>query len=181
MVRVIVAALLMLSIGNPLTEARYTKEDVEVLIREAEYGREFDKYQAFLNACQYTPYSCIKVPVPEVKYVRMQPGLLGYYDGGDTVYIKRGMRGIRRKAVLMHESVHYLQTQVGGLRVPGYAKEICRAEEEAFAAVDNWLIDTKRDSYKVGSKWWVPYKHCRQWYDPKWPKYSEEDTELWGL
>ena len=139
------------------------------------------KYEMWFEACDYTPYTCVGVPVPKVVLEEMRPGLLGQYRGGDTVYIRKGLTGVRLKEVLLHEMIHYLQKQVGGLTVPGPAKEICAAEEEAFTQTDKWLIDNGYDFLVVGKNWWKPYSHCWQWYDPKWPSYSAFDKFIWTI
>ena len=139
-----------------------------------DYNKGKDKYSSWINACEYTQYSCLEVELPKVKYEGMSKTLLGYYDGSDTIYINSRLNGIARREVLMHEMVHYLQKQVGGLRVPGPAKEICEAEEEAFTVVDQWLEDQDREDLMVGPNWWRPYAHCHPYYNPKW-----EDMRSW--
>jgi hypothetical protein len=139
-----------------------------------DYNKGKDKYSSWIAACEYTPYSCIDVDLPKVTYKALREGLYGYYDGSDTIYIRQGLMGMTRKEVLMHEMVHYLQVQKGGLEIPGYAEPICRAENEAFTVVDEWLIDKGYRHMVVGPTWWRPYKHCYPWYNPKW-----EDMKSW--
>ena len=154
MVRAILIGLFLSAPAHPATVLDYTK------------GK--DKYISWINACEYARYSCIDVDLPKVQYKKMRRGLLGYYDGTDTIYIRAGLSGDERREVLMHEMVHYLQKQVGGLRVPGPAKEICTAEEEAFTTVDEWLKDSGLDNLIVGPNWWRPYAHCHPYYNPEW-------------
>lgn len=132
------------------------------------------KYKAWFQTCDYTPYSCIGVKVPKVVTEWMRYGLLGYYNGTDTVYINRRLRGQQLNEVLMHEMVHYLQVQRGGLDVPGYSVDICRAEEEAFSITDQWLIDHGYADLIRGEEWWQPYRHCWKFYKPGWIDYSED-------
>ena len=133
----------------------------------ADYGTEYDKYKAWLAACDYTQYTCTGITPPKVVRKPMRPGLLGTYRGGDVIYINKTLgQGTPIQRVLMHEMVHYLQAKVGGLQVPGPAKEICAAEAEAFTQVDKWLIDVGRPDLVVGKDWWKAYTHCYEWYKP---------------
>lgn len=163
MVRVIIAvlALSFWAVAEPKELERGDRAELE-------YGRQYDRYEAFLNACEYTTYSCIGLKPPIVEYKSLRRGLLGTYRGGNVIYVRRGLRGYQRKEVLMHETVHYIQAQVGGLVVPGPAKQICYAEEETFKAVDRWLVDMNKEYMVVGPKWWTPYEHCYQWFNPKY-------------
>ncbi len=137
------------------------------------------KYKAWFQACDYTDYSCIGIKVPKVVSEHMRYGLLGYYDGGDTVYVNRTLKGQRLNEVLMHEMIHYLQVQAGGLIVPGPAKEICEAENEAFTQVDKWLVDHGYADLVAGPLWWRPYGHCYQWFDPNWRPYTYSGKGRW--
>jgi hypothetical protein len=125
-----------------------------------------EKYKAWFQACDYSPYSCIGINPPRVITKHMRRGLLGQYRGGGSVLINRKLRGQKLNEVLMHEMIHYLQVQVGGLKVPGAAEPICRAEEEAFTLVDKWLREHGYADLQVGPKWWRPYGHCHEFYKP---------------
>lgn len=148
---------------------------------EKTYYRSKVVYEMWMEACYYTKYTCGLTPVPKVKRETMRRGLLGQYRGGDTIYINRRLVGIPLKEVLMHEMVHYIQTKVGGLKVPGRAEPICRAEAEAFTTVDEWLVDNGYGYLVVGKNWWKPYQHCWRWYDPKWPSYSPFERFIWSI
>ncbi len=137
------------------------------------------KYKAWFQACDYTDYSCIGVPVPKVVSENMGRRLLGYYNGTDTVYVNRTLKGQRLNEVLMHEMVHYLQAKVGGLKVPGYAEPICHAENEAFAVVDLWLIDHSYADLIRGPRWWVAYRHCYPWYKPDYKQGDGSRDWFW--
>lgn len=178
MVRVIVAAfILAFGVNSP----QHVTEDEYNMINEVLHNRSFDRYQAWINACLYTRYTCSGVQIPAVTYEKMEDDHLGYYDGGDTVFINSRLRGILRKEVLMHEFIHYLQTKVGGLEVPGAAAPICAAEEEAFTIVDQWLVDIGQTYYVIGPLWWVAYPHCWRFYDPKWTSYQRWEQDIWEL
>jgi len=182
MVRVILVALALLIVGCKDT-SRLSEDaaDYSDMLIEARGIRAFDKYTSWINACRYTKYTCAALKTPRVVYKQLRPGLLGYYDGGDTIYIKLGVRGWLRKEILMHESVHYIQKHIGGLVVPGPPYGICKAEAEAFGAVDKWLIDNGKNNMVVGPDWWKPYTHCWKWYDPNWNTYSGFDRFIWSI
>ena len=137
------------------------------------------KYKAWFQACDYTDYSCIGVKVPKVVSEYMGRNLLGYYNGTDTVYVNSTLKGQRLNEVLMHEMVHYLQSKVGGLQVPGYAEPICHAENEAFSVVDQWLADHGYADLQRGSEWWVPYRHCYPWYNPNYSSSDDQRDWFW--
>ena len=179
MVRVIVAAFI-LAFGVNTTPNHVSEEEHDMII-EVLNTRLFDKYEAWINACFYTRYSCIGVPVAKVQYERLEDGHLGYYDGGDTVVVSTKLRGIVRKEVLMHEFIHYLQTNIGGLEVPGAPAPICAAEEEAFTTTDKWLVDIGKGYMVVGPLWWKAYPHCWRYYDPKWSSYQDWEQDIWEL
>lgn len=128
------------------------------------YRYEKMRYDTWLEVCEYTHYSCTNVDVPKVKYKWMGRGLLGQYKGGDTVDINRSVSWSQKRATLYHEMIHYLQAKVGGLRVPGPAKEICEAEAEAFAEGDKRWERMGQSHKKRGPDWWKPYRHCRRFY-----------------
>jgi hypothetical protein len=135
----------------------------------AKFYREMKlKYDTWISVClNLDQYSCIMLAVPKVEYKVMRRGLLGYFDGSDTVYVNKTLKGDKRRATLYHEMVHYLQHERGGLQVPGPAEPICRAEAEAFKETDEWLEAIGRRDLKRGPKWWRPYRHCYPWYGPK--------------
>jgi hypothetical protein len=143
-----------------------------------EYLDQYARYSMWTVACGITPYSCVGVQTPKMKRVAMRPGLLGFYDGSDTVYVNMNLNGIDLKEVLVHEMVHYLQVQVGGLKVPGRPEPICRAEEEAFTLVDKWLIKIGYKNMVVGPDWWRPYVHCWPYYNPNFDLWEWLEAEI---
>lgn len=138
-----------------------------------------EKYKAWFQACDYSPYTCLGVIPPKVVSKPMRYGLLGYYDGGDTVYINLTLRNQELNEVLMHEMIHYLQHVVGGLPVPGPARLICAAEKEAFALTDQWLTDHGYEDLTRGPTWWRAYDHCWRFYGPK--DLSNYGTDDWHI
>ncbi len=145
------------------------------------YVRDKDTYEVWTEACFRTQYTCGLTELPKIMRVELEPGLLGYYDGTDKIYVLKGLRGLRYKEVVMHEMIHYIQKQVGKAEIPGPAESICRLEAEAFTVVDKWLLDSGEQWLMVGPDWWKPYVHCWPWYDPDWAKYSAGDQWIWSL
>ncbi len=167
---VLVAIVMLIALlwGNKVDQSQLYLSDAPITVITLGIERDFAaKYKAWFQACDYTPYSCIGVKVPKVVAKYMRRGMLGQYDGSDTVFVNRTLRGQRLNEVLMHEMIHYLQKQVGGLVVPGLAKDICAAEEEAFTTVDRWLLDHGYKDLMIGPRWWEPYSWCHEWYGPK--------------
>ena len=102
-------------------------------------------------------YLCKRVQPPLVVYEIMRPGLMGYYDGGDTVYIRQGLSFDEQLEVLIHEDVHYLHAQLQIVEIPGPAIEVCWSENEAWYIEGLW-------SGTDNSKWWRQYPYCWEWY-----------------
>ena len=179
----VLAAFLLFGTSALLTRAYIAYQEPAIervgyinLQREENFAA---KYKAWFQACDYTPYSCIGVKVPHVVTEWMRYGLLGYYDGTDIVYVNRRLKGQRLNEVLMHEMIHYLQVQRGGLEVPGYAEPICNAEEEAFFLVDMWLADHSYSDLMRGPEWWRPYYHCYAFYNPAYEEWQDDDGYWW--
>jgi hypothetical protein len=136
------------------------------------------KYLAWNLVCfDLRDVDCTGVAVPKVLKFKpnpLRPGLMGYYDGSDTVYIRDNIRGPALEEVLAHEMSHYLDVRTLGIRVPGPAKEICFSEKRAWAVSDAYWLRYGRPSKVVGSKWANWYKHCTQFKDEMYPP---TDTE----
>jgi len=118
----------------------------------------------FEEACRLLRdvYSCEGVPMPTVVYLDLGEGLNGQYKGGSEIYINEDLEGLQRRSTLVHEFVHYMQVQVGNLKVPGPPQQICAAEAEAFALTDAWRDIHGMD--RIGENWWKPYWYCWKWY-----------------
>ena len=139
---------------------------------ELVYGRELDRFSAFINACKYTEYDCSTTKLPTVVYGPLNKGLLGKYNGKDIIYVIEGLYGFNRQAVLMHETIHYFQVKLNGLALPGRAHDVCYAEEEAFTLTDKWLRSVGQYQLLRGPLWWKNYSYCRQWFDPDFDNYN---------
>ena len=134
----------------------------------AGYQSERLRYEMWLEVCLNISYSCEGVAPPAIEYQSMRRGLNGFDNGTDTVYVSKHLWGEQKRATIFHEMTHYVQTKVGGLKVPGFAAPICAAEAEAFAETDAWWERIGRPWMKRGADWWKPYAHCRQFYDPSY-------------
>lgn len=118
--------------------------------------------RAWLDMCQLlideeVGYACNRLMMPLVVYEEMEPGLLGWYDGGDTIYINADLRSTQLFEVLMHEGVHYVHVQHGIIIVPGPAIQVCWSENEAWTLTGIFYNEDN-------SKWWRAYPYCWQFY-----------------
>lgn len=141
------------------------------------------RYRAWLALCfDYRPgVGCTGLDVPKINYFRpnpFRPGLAGYYDGGDTVHLRRGMKYTEREEVMLHEMSHYLDQQRGLAKIPVYVGDeeglflLCKSEATAWGISDAFWIRQgySPDSSKiVGSKWADWYTHCTPFKDRLYP------------
>ena len=121
------------------------------------------------SLCSWTkriPLNCEGVDAPRVVYFQqsLYPHLNGYYKGGDIIYISDKLTGKQKSSTIFHEMVHYLQAMKGGLEVPGPARQVCAAEEQAFRFTDIYRAYIGLD--KIGDDWWKPYWYCWAYYAP---------------
>lgn len=108
---------------------------------------------------------CENVEEPKIVYEKMRQGLMGYYDGGDTIYVNEELKGKDRFATILHEMVHYIDA-AHGLPVPGPASLICKSEDTAWFLEGVWWgLQGQPD--KARPDWWKSYPHCWQWYAPQ--------------
>jgi hypothetical protein len=110
-------------------------------------------------------YQCGMLSMPKVEYEEMRPGLLGYYKGGDTIWINSSLSGKEKVSTLIHEYTHYLQVKRGNLILPGPAKQVCDAEAEAFMFTDVYRRSV--DLPLNYPNWWRAYPYCWQYYAPR--------------
>lgn len=119
-------------------------------------------------ADQMYGYSCDGIDRPKVKYESMEEGLWGYYDGSDTVFINRDLKGREQMQTLIHEMVHYLHLRLGLLELPTTdALAVCTSEAEAWALEGVWSGDDN-------SNWWFAYPHCWEFYVDETDRKSSE-------
>lgn len=140
---------------------------------------------AWLDMCQLLTeeavgYKCNRLMPPLVAYEEMEPGLLGWYDGSDTIHISVELRGVDLSEVLIHEGVHYVHVQHGIINIPGSAKEVCWSENEAWTLTGIFYNEDN-------SLWWRAYPHCWQYYaDTKYLRrvgfiYNEIESIMDGI
>lgn len=108
---------------------------------------------------------CENLEPPKIKYEEMAPGLMGYYDGGDTIHISRDVKGQDRFAVILHEMVHYLDAVWGGLKVPGPAALVCKSEDKAWFLEGVWWGMVGKPQ-NARPDWWKSYPHCWPYFAP---------------
>ena len=126
------------------------------------------RYRAWMELCgeYYRNEDCSDMEVPEIAKFRpnpLRPGLAGYYDGSDTVYIRNDLRGAEREEVILHEMSHYLDVQLNLTVVPGPALDICFSEKRAWRISDLFWYKqgySWKSSKIIGSKWTNWYRHC---------------------
>lgn len=117
---------------------------------------------AWLDMCQLlideeVGYACGRLMQPEVVYETMRDGLLGYYEGGNTIYINDTLQSTEKFEVLMHEGIHYVHVQLGIIEVPGPAQQVCWSENEAWTLTGSFYNEDN-------SNWWRAYPYCWQYY-----------------
>jgi hypothetical protein len=125
---------------------------------------------------------------PKVQRRTLREGLRGYYDGGDTVYISRTLYGMQKRATILHEMSHYLDTQLGlNPEMPVQRADtqnvykLCVSEQRAWDLTDKWWEDHLRPGRAADGRWVTWYDHCRQFADRLYPdKYDAPLPETRG-
>jgi hypothetical protein len=135
------------------------------------------RYRTWLLLClELRDVTCAGIPVPKVETFRPNPlrrGLLGYYDGSDTVFIRSNLGATRREEVLAHEMSHYIDVQLGLNVVPGPALDICFSEKRAWAVSDAYWLRrgvSPKSKKIVGQRWVDWYAHCTPYKDTLYPQ-----------
>lgn len=165
--KILVTLLALLATTASATLAQ-SQWDEEVM-----YNRSYDRWYSWIEACELTGYPCSEIQIPTVVYEPMRKYLHGWYGGGLKVYVNETLYGTQRRATIIHEMVHYLHAAQGIINVPGWSKEICWSENEAFTLVDKWWVSIGWPEKQRGPYWWRPYTHC-------WPYYHDQfDFWLW--
>jgi hypothetical protein len=102
---------------------------------------------AFADACRLSHYDCAGVPPPAIRVTDFGSdfGVYGLYLGGDIVWLASDIELLKGRdyayAVLIHETVHYLQEVVGHLPRSTSLFEVCVKEEEAYLVSNRWLLE----------------------------------------
>lgn len=138
------------------------------------------KYRAWNMLCfELRDVSCIGMTPPKVKTFApnpLRPGLMGYYDGSDVIYIRNNLYGYRREEVLAHEMSHYVDQLLGLLPpMPVYGddvegiKGLCMSEKVAWGVSDKFHVKYRRFHLVVGESWTEWYTHCTPYKDYLYP------------
>ena len=123
-------------------------------------------YDAYEESEGRAAGACDEVTAPEIVYEEMAGGLMGYYDGDNTIHVNDELRGDDKFATVIHEMVHYLDTMWLGLVVPGPAQEICISEDKAwFIEGVWWTMEGHPENARLD--WWKSYPHCWPYFAPK--------------
>lgn len=134
------------------------------------------KYLAWDLYCyELRDVSCEGIKLPKVYTFRpnpARPGLQGYYDGSDKIYIRNDLRGDQRLETLAHEMSHYWDQNKGLLPpLPVYNDDkegilkLCFSEKWAWAVSDEYNRRYGNPKDVVGSKWTQWYRHCTPFKD----------------
>lgn len=129
------------------------------------------KYRAWNLLCfELRDQSCSGITPPNVRTFRqnpLRPGLAGYYDGTNIIYIRSDLYGKERLEVLAHEMSHFMDNELGLLPpMPVYNDDIpgiislCTSEARAWLVSDNFQILYGNPRLVVGSDWTNWYTHC---------------------
>ena len=139
------------------------------------------KYTAWNLLCfELRDVKCSGIKPPRVMTFDrnpLRPGLAGYYDGTDIIYIRNDLRGLDRLEVLAHEMSHYIDNEFGLLpEMPVYIDDVpgiialCTSEKVAWAVSDAFNEANGRDIYVVGDDWVDWYAHCTPYKDILYPE-----------
>lgn len=135
--------------------------------------KQYLRYNAWNLLCfELRDIDCTGIKVPKVLTfdpVPSRPGLLGYYKGGDTIYVRSNLSRIQLTEVLTHEGSHYFDVEKKLTRVPGRALEICWSEKRAWKVSDNYNKAYGNPKDVVGKRWVQWYKHCTPYKDVLYP------------
>jgi len=99
----------------------------------------------------------------------LRPGLQGYYDGTNIIYIRQNLYAGSREEVLAHEMSHYVDQLLGLLPpMPIYSDDtkgiiaLCMSEKTAWGVSDEYHRTQFWGNLKlvVGKRWVSWYTHC---------------------
>jgi hypothetical protein len=125
---------------------------------------------------------CTGIIMPELRVFNpnpMRPGLMGYFKGGNLIYVRDNLYGGRREEVLAHEMSHYIDDQLGLLPpMPVYKSDtvgiigLCKSEAIAWGVSDAYNRTNLWGNPKfiVGEDWVNWYDHCTPHKDVLYPR-----------
>ena len=89
-------------------------------------------YRMLIHACQVTGYNCDGEIIPQVRTNPQMKSMKirGLYQGGYILWIENDLMPIQRRLTIFHETVHYLQFEVGKANMDMASR--CLLEREAM-------------------------------------------------
>jgi hypothetical protein len=165
-----------ITVMNPL--ASFMQMILEAQAEELKNPR--IKYRMFDALCfDLREVDCTGMKPPRIFLFEknpMRPGLAGYYDGTDIVYVRADLVGDQREEVLAHEMSHYVDQLLGILpEMPVYNTDtagiigLCMSEKRAWSVSDEYWKRAHQPRKVVGSTWTRWYKHCTPHKDVLYP------------
>lgn len=139
------------------------------------------KYRMWNMLClELRDVDCTGMNPPQIKVFQpnpLRPGLQGYYDGTNIIYIRSNLRGHEREEVMGHEMSHYVDQKLGLLPpMPVYSDDVegiiklCTSEAVAWAFSDAFNSKYGYDEKIVGESWTEWYTHCTPYKDEIYPR-----------
>lgn len=125
-----------------------------------------DSQAAFDYACKVTGYDCTGIAVPVITWgpLFIEWGYFGLYEGEATIAVDdsvlRFADPVFVQSVIAHETVHYLDTQLGYAKSPWTKADTCQSEFRAWR-VGNAYVLTHGRADLVNYDWFINY-NCFQ-------------------
>ena len=138
------------------------------------------KYKMFDSLCfDLRDVDCTGITPPRIFLFEpnpLRPGLAGYYNGDDIVYIRSNLYGDQREEVLAHEMSHFVDNELGLLpEMPVFFGDtdgiigLCMSEKRAWAVSDQYWRRAFQPRKVVGKSWTRWYRHCTPHKDVLYP------------
>lgn len=123
--------------------------------------------EAWTIACEIA--DCTGIDPPRVQLM-WNHAYRGGYNGDGVIHFNPmyPKDGTEMKATLVHEMLHYLTYQKGGIDYASQ-KDICDSENYSYTHVNAWLETIGREDLKI-EQWWADqdghrgYWKCIPWY-----------------
>ncbi len=117
----------------------------------------------FERACEITYYDCSKAVVPTVRRSKQvsDQHFKGVYMGGAILWIEEDQEHIQSVLTMFHESVHYLQVEIGGVDPLMVSKPAgCILEREAMEATNEFAEYMGLPQFKRNLREWKMTYRC---------------------
>lgn len=139
------------------------------------------KYRMWNMLClELRDVDCTGMNPPQIMVFQpnpLRPGLQGYYDGTNIIYIRSNLMGKEREEVMGHEMSHYVDQMLGLLPpMPVYTDDVegiiklCQSEAVAWGVSDAFNSKYGYDERIVGESWTEWYTHCTPYKDVLYPR-----------